>query len=93
MKTTTLDQGAKKAVFEMQTRTSVKKDLLEIAGWAIDESGATAVRIYFDDDLVATPDIINGIPHTRKRGPVHGFMQIIDAGAHAGYNRDSGGGD
>jgi hypothetical protein len=65
---------------------------LEVAGWALDESGVKAVRIYFDDDLVATlpvvvprPDIIKRYPAYANQGPVHGFMQTIDAGAHAGY--------
>jgi len=63
-----------------------------VAGWAADESGVDRVRIYLDDEPVATvpvtiarPDVDRAYPKYASTGPVHGFGTAIDAGSRAGY--------
>jgi hypothetical protein len=65
---------------------------VRVSGWAADESGVKAVRIYFDDELMATvslvtprPDVNQTYPKYAKPDAIHGFESLIDAGAHAGY--------
>jgi hypothetical protein len=65
---------------------------VRVSGWAADESGVKAVRIYFDDELMATvplvtprPDVNTTYPKYAKPDAIHGFESLIDAGAHAGY--------
>ena len=65
---------------------------VRVSGWAADESGIKAVRIYFDDELMVSvslvtrrPDINAAFPKYAKPDMIHGFEAIIDAGAHAGY--------
>ncbi len=66
--------------------------IVRVSGWAIDESGVTGVRIYFDDELMVTapivtarPDIDRQYPKYAQPGAMHGFEAMIDAGAHAGF--------
>ena len=65
---------------------------VRVSGWAVDESGVTGVRIYFDDELMVTAPIVTARPDVEKQypqfsapGAIHGFESLIDAGAHAGY--------
>jgi hypothetical protein len=65
---------------------------LRVSGWAVDESGVTGVRIYFDDELMVTapivtprPDVESMYPAYKTPGAIHGFETVIDAGSHAGY--------
>jgi hypothetical protein len=65
---------------------------VRVSGWAVDESGVTGVRIYFDDDLMVTaplvtkrPDINEKYASFAKPDALHGFEALIDAGAHVGY--------
>jgi hypothetical protein len=63
-----------------------------VTGWAAGRDGVDRVRIYLDDDLVATvpvtiprPDVDKEFPRYASTGPVHGFGATIDAGSRAGY--------
>jgi len=65
---------------------------VRVSGWAVDESGVTGVRIYFDDELMVTAPIVTARPDVEKQfpqfaspGALHGFESVIDPGAHAGY--------
>lgn len=65
---------------------------VRVSGWAVDESGVTGVRIYFDDDLMVTaplvtkrPDINEKFAQFAKPDALHGFEALIDAGSHVGY--------
>ena len=65
---------------------------VRVSGWAVDESGVTGVRIYFDDELMVTapivsprPDIEKVYPAFKSPGAIHGFEAMIDAGSHEGY--------
>lgn len=65
---------------------------VRVSGWAVDESGVTGVRIYFDDELMVTapivtkrPDINDQYVRFAKPDALHGFESLIDAGAHVGY--------
>ena len=65
---------------------------VRVSGWAIDESGVTGVRIYFDDELMVTAPVVTARPDVEKKypaftspGAIHGFEAMIDAGSHAGY--------
>jgi len=65
---------------------------VRVSGWAVDESGVTGVRIYFDDELMVTAPIVSARPDVEKQfpqftapGAIHGFEANVDAGAHAGY--------
>ena len=65
---------------------------VRVSGWAVDESGVTGVRIYFDDELMLTAPIVTPRPDVEKQyprfaspGALHGFESVIDPGAHAGY--------
>jgi Bacterial Ig domain len=65
---------------------------VRVSGWAVDESGVTGVRIYFDDELMVTAPLVSKRPDVEKvyrqyavPGAVHGFEAMIDAGSHAGY--------
>ena len=62
-----------------------------IAGWAADESRVERVRIYLDDQVVATvtltvmrPDVEKNYPKAAP-GVAHGFQALVDAGSRAGY--------
>lgn len=63
-----------------------------VAGWAVGREGVERVRIYLDDELVATtpitvprPDIDREYPRYASTGPNHGFGTTVDAGSRAGY--------
>lgn len=65
---------------------------VRVSGWAADESGVKAVRIYFDDELMVSvplvsrrPDINKAYPKYAKADMLHGFEALIDAGSHVGY--------
>jgi N-acetylmuramoyl-L-alanine amidase len=65
---------------------------VRVSGWAVDESGVTGVRIFFDDELMVTapivtprPDVEKAFPKFTSPGAIHGFEAMIDAGSHAGY--------
>jgi len=65
---------------------------VRVSGWAVDESGVTGVRVYFDDELMVTAPIVTARPDVEKQfpqfaapGAIHGFEANVDAGAHAGY--------
>jgi hypothetical protein len=65
---------------------------VRVSGWAVDESGVTGVRVFFDDELVATapigtprPDIEQRFTQYSAPGAIHGFDSLIDARAHAGF--------
>jgi hypothetical protein len=65
---------------------------VRVSGWAVDESGVTGVRIFFDDELMVTapivtprPDVEKAFPKFTSPGAIHGFEASIDAGSHAGY--------
>jgi N-acetylmuramoyl-L-alanine amidase len=65
---------------------------VRVSGWAVDESGVTGVRIFFDDELMVTapivsarPDVEKAFPQFAAPGAIHGFEANVDAGAHAGY--------
>ncbi|SRR5258708_1995193 len=71
---------------------SVVGPLFTVAGWALDESGVERVRIYLDDQLVATvpvtimrPDVDRAFSPKVGAGTPHGFSTVIDAGSRAGY--------
>jgi hypothetical protein len=77
---------------DLPTAGSTVDPLVPVSGWAVDESGIKAVRIYFDDELMATvtlvlarPDVDLAFPQFTKPGAVHGFNTIVPARAHAGY--------
>jgi hypothetical protein len=66
--------------------------MFNVAGWAIDESNVERVRIYLDDQLVATvpvtimrPDVDRAFSLKVGAGTPHGFSVVIDAGSRAGY--------
>ena len=66
--------------------------IFTVAGWAIDESGVERVRLYLDDQLVATvpitiprPDVDRAMSVRVGAGTPHGFSVMIDAGSRAGY--------
>lgn len=65
---------------------------VRVSGWAVDESGVTGVRIYFDDELMVAAPMVTPRPDVEKRfpqfaapGAIHGFEANVDAGSHAGY--------
>lgn len=65
---------------------------VRVSGWALDESGVQSVRIFFDDELMATaplvtkrPDVLSQFKRFTENNPLPGFEAIIDAGAHSGY--------
>jgi hypothetical protein len=65
---------------------------VRVSGWAVDESGVTGVRIYFDDELMVTapivtkrPDINDKYAQFAKPDALHGFESLIDAGSHVGF--------
>ena len=66
--------------------------LFAVSGWVLDESRVDKVRIYLDDELVATavveimrPDIENAFPGRAEPGKPHGYSAVVDAGTRAGY--------
>ena len=66
--------------------------VFRVAGWAAGHEGVDKVRIYLDDELMATapttaarPDIDRAYPRYAATGPNHGYGITIDAGARAGY--------
>jgi hypothetical protein len=65
---------------------------VRVSGWAVDESGVSAVKIYFDDELMATAPIVTARPDVEKQyrrfaspGALHGFEAVIYPRAHTGY--------
>lgn len=66
--------------------------VFHVAGWAAGREGVDKVRIYLDDELMATvaitaprPDIDQAYPRYAGTGPNHGYGATIDAGSRAGY--------
>lgn len=66
--------------------------VFHVAGWAAGTQGVDKVRIYLDDELMATapitaprPDIEKAYPRYAGTGPNHGYGATIDAGSRAGY--------
>jgi hypothetical protein len=65
---------------------------VRVSGWACDESGVKAVRIYFDDELMVSvplasvrPDVERAYTRCATADHIHGFESLVDAGAHVGY--------
>ena len=63
-----------------------------VAGWAAGREGVDRVRIYLDDEMIATaalnvarPDIDRAYPRYADTGPNHGFTTTIDAGTRSGF--------
>ncbi len=64
-----------------------------VAGWAMDnDAPVERVRIYLDDQLVATvpltimrPDVEEQLHPKVGAGTPHGFSWVVDAGSRAGY--------
>ena len=63
-----------------------------VAGWAVGREGVDRVRLYLDDELIATtplnvarPDIDREYPRYAGTGPNHGFTVTIDAGRRSGF--------
>jgi len=64
-----------------------------VAGWALDpDAPVERVRIYLDDQLVATvpltiqrPDVERAYRPKVGAGAPHGFSAVIDAGSRAGF--------
>jgi hypothetical protein len=66
--------------------------IFTVVGWAIDESGVQRVRIYLDDELIASvpltqfrTDVVSAYPTQARPGVPHGFAVVIDAGIQSGY--------
>ena len=67
--------------------------MFAVAGWAIDpDAPVERIRIYLDDELVATvpltvlrPDVEQLYNVTIGAGTPHGFGAVIDAGSRAGF--------
>ena len=66
--------------------------IFSVAGWALDESRVKQVRVYLDDQLVATlpltvmrPDVEKAFDVRFGGGTPHGFTALIDAGSRKGY--------
>lgn len=67
--------------------------IFAVAGWAIDpDAPVERIRIYLDDQLVATvpltvlrPDVEKVHRVTVGAGTPHGFSAVIDAGSRAGF--------
>lgn len=67
--------------------------MFAVAGWAIDpDAMVERVRIYLDDQLVATVPLTVLRPDVEKAywvkvgaGTPHGFSAVIDAGSRAGF--------
>jgi len=77
---------------DVPTANAVVETRVVVAGWALDESGVRLVRIYFDDQLMASVrpatvrrDVEAQFPERRTADGVHGFDAVIDAGSHSGY--------
>jgi hypothetical protein len=72
---------------------AVVGSLFQVSGWALDSDALIErVRIYLDDDLVATvpltimrPDAEQAFPMTMGAGTPHGFVTLIDAGSRVGF--------
>ena len=63
-----------------------------VAGWVLGRLGVERVRVYLDDEIVATgpvnvprPDLYKQFPQYAGTGPNHGFMLNIDVGTRSGY--------
>jgi hypothetical protein len=79
-------------VIDIPANGATVDSLVRVSGWAVDESGVTGVRVFFDDELMVTAPIVTPRPDVEKRfpqysapGAIHGFESLIDARAHAGY--------
>ena len=77
---------------DMPAAGSTVGPVFAVAGWAAGREGIERVRIYLDDDLVATvqttiprPDIDKEYPRYASTGPNHGYGTTIDAGSRAGF--------
>lgn len=65
---------------------------VRVSGWAIDESGVSGVKIYFDAELMATAPIVTARTDVEKNyprfatpGALHGFEAVIYPRMHTGY--------
>jgi Bacterial Ig domain len=81
-----------KGMIDIPANNATVDTPVRVSGWAVDESGVTGVRIYFDDELMITaplvskrPDVEKAFPQLAVPGAMHGFEAMIDAGSHAGY--------
>jgi len=81
-----------KGIIDIPAPNAIVDTPVRVSGWAVDESGVTGVRIYFDDELMVTAPIVTARPDAEKAypayatpGAIHGFEARVDAGAHAGY--------
>jgi hypothetical protein len=67
--------------------------LFQVSGWALDSDALIErVRIYLDDDMVATvpltilrPDVEKAFPMRMGTGTPHGFTTLVDVGSRTGY--------
>jgi hypothetical protein len=67
--------------------------MFAVAGWALDfDAPVERIRIYLDDQLVATvpltvlrPDVDKKYSPKIGAGTPHGFSAVIDAGSRAGF--------
>lgn len=66
--------------------------MFSVAGWALDESHVKEVRVFLDDELVASlaltvlrPDVEKQFPPRVGVGTPHGFSTLVDAGSRKGY--------
>lgn len=62
-----------------------------VGGWAVDDSGVTEIRIYFDGRFVARttpmvprPDVAKALPAYARPGDLYGWNIEVDFGATAG---------
>lgn len=83
---------ALKGLIDTPVEGSTVGPVFRVAGWAVGPAGVDRVRLYLDDDLVATtpiavarPDIDAQFPKYAATGPLHGFGTTVDAGARAGF--------
>lgn len=71
---------------------SVVGPTFPVAGWVLDESGVTRVRVFLDDQMVADgpltvmrPDVETAYKVSFGLGTPHGFTFPVDAGTRKGY--------
>jgi hypothetical protein len=78
---------------DLPQNNAIVGPMFAVAGWALDPDAIVErVRIYLDDELVATvpltvmrPDVEKVHPPRVGAGTPHGFSAVIDAGSRAGF--------